>query len=277
MRSRWVWPTERVNSGPGVERPGRRSRRYRNGVADRPSGVDSQTREAVNLRAVLAAAAITGRRHAWRVLAVALVVSLATAATEIVVDNAIDPDNDVLSTWGFLSAQAVSLFGTVLLAGFLCRLVGTPERRRDEVTIRRVLRTLPWSTLILADVVASVFTIVGFVLLVIPGLVVFNLLTVVGPVIEIEHRSAVAGLRRSAQLVRPYFWLVAGVLGVPGLVLATVESSLPDPHGPRAILEVLTVRGIVVALLETVIGLVAVALCYRLIDLAARRSSTVDS
>jgi hypothetical protein len=227
-------------------------------------------REALGVRAIVATAARAGRRNVWRVLAVALVVSLATAVTEIVVDNVVDPTNNLLSSGGFLSAQAVSMFGTVLLAGFLCRLVSTDERRSHDVTIGRVLLTLPWVSLLVADVLASALFIAGLVALVIPGLVIFNLLAIVGPVIEIERRSAVSGLRRSARLVRPHFWPVALLAGAPLLVLATVESSLPDPHSAMHIVEVLTIRGILVALMEAGIGLVQVVLCYRLIDLDSR-------
>jgi hypothetical protein len=204
---------------------------------------------------------------------VALVVSLATAVVEIIVDNVVDPNNDLLSVGGFLSAQAISLFGTVLLAGFLCRLVGTPQRRSGEVTVRRVLRTLPWASLVVADLLTSVLVLAGSLALVIPGLLIFNLLTVVGPVIEIEHLSPVSGLRRSAQLVRRHFWSVALLAGAPLLVLASVESALPDPHGALGIFGLLSVRGVLVAVLETAIGLVQVALCYRLINLETRRQA----
>jgi hypothetical protein len=233
----------------------------------------ARSREALDIRAVVAAAARTGRHNARRLLAVALVVSLATAVAEIIVDNVVDPTNDLLSIGGFLSAQAISLFGSVLLAGFLCRLVGTPQRSSGEVTVRRVLRTLPWVSLVVADVLASVLVVAGIVALVIPGLVIFNLLTVVGPVIEIERLSPVSGLRRSAQLVRRHFWPVALLVGAPLLLLATVESTLPDSHGATAIFELLSVRGVIVAVLETAIGLVQVALSYRLIALAPRPSS----
>jgi hypothetical protein len=216
---------------------------------------------------VLVRAASAGRGNVWRILALALVFSLASVVIEIIVDNVVDPSNDLLSIEGYLSAQALSMFGTVLLAGFLCRLVGPPQNDSGEVTIRRTFRTLPWVALVVADILATVLYVAGTLVLIIPGLVIFNLLTVVGPVIEIEGRSAISGLRRSVHLVRPYFWPVAMLAGGPLLVLATVESVLPDPHGAIAIFEVLTVRGIILALIEAAIGLVQVAWCYRLIDL----------
>jgi hypothetical protein len=105
--------------------------------------------------------------------------------------------------------------------------------------------------------------------LLIPLLIIFNLLTVVGPVIEIERRSAHSGLRRSAHLVRRHVWPAALLASVPQFALALVESALPDPHRVLAVLEVLAVRGIAVAPVGAAMGLVVAALCYRLIDLDA--------
>jgi hypothetical protein len=235
-------------------------------VREDPGG---RSRERLGIRSIVATAARTGWRNAWRILAVALGVSMTTVLAEIIADNFVDPNNELLSVGGTLSAQVASLFGTVILAGFLCMLVGQAHGG-GQVTIRRVLRTLPVFRLIVADIGVIVLTLAGLVALLIPGLVIFNLLTVVGPVIEIERRSALSGLRRSAHLVRPRFWSVALLASVPQIALAMVESSLPDPHGVPATLEVLAVRGIAVAPIEAGIGLVLVALCYRLINLDAR-------
>ncbi len=133
-----------------------------------------------------------------------------------------------------------------------------------------VLRTLPWVSLVLADVLFSVATVLGLILLVIPGLILFTLFAIVAPTIEIERRSAISGLRRSAHLVRRHFWTVALLVTVPQLSLALAESVLPAPHGTLHIVEVVIIRGIVIAPFEAAFGLVLVALSYRLMDLDAR-------
>jgi hypothetical protein len=239
--------------------------------APKPGQETHRPRERLGLRAIVVGAARAGRQDVWRILAVALVVSVITAVTEIIVDNIVDPNNELTSIAGSLSTQAVTLLGTVVLSGFLCKLVGKVraggERGYEPVRIGRVLRQLPWVRLIVADLVVTVLFIAGLLALVIPGLVVFNLFAVVGPVIEIEHRSAFGGLRRSAHLVRHRFWPVALLATLPVILVGEIESSLPDPHGVPRILEVLAVRGIVIALIEAAIGLVLVMLCYRLIDL----------
>ena len=53
-----------------------------------------------------------------------------------------------------------------------------------------MLRSLPWGSLILADLLVALIVVVGLVALIIPGLIAITLLAVVGPVIEIEHRPA---------------------------------------------------------------------------------------
>ena len=69
--------------------------------------------------------------------------------------------------------------------------------------------------MIVADILITVCTAIGTVLLVIPGLIVFTLFAITGPVINIEHLGAIRGMRRSAQLVRPHFWLVFFLVSIP--------------------------------------------------------------
>ena len=211
----------------------------------------------------------TGRRHAGRILLVSLAVSLVVTAVEIAVDHLLSHAGLAPALFGALGSSGISLLGAVFLSGFLSRLVSA-ERDGGQARIRDVLRALPWASLIAADLLVAVIVVLGFVLLIIPGLIALNLLVVVGPVIEIEHRRAWAGLRRSAQLVRPYFWRVALLGTLPVLVASGLESALPDPEGRAGILTALVARSIVEAVLEAVVGLLLVELTYRLIAAANR-------
>jgi hypothetical protein len=204
----------------------------------------------------------------WRILAVAIVVSIVTALAEIAVDDLVDRANVPLSLLAGLSASGVSLLGPVFLSGFLGRLVGEAEDDKEGTTsVRRVLRTLPWGRLVLADVLVVLLVVIGLAALVIPGLAAINLFAVVGPVIEIENRPVIAALRRSAHLVRQHFWAVALLVTLPLAVASEMDSVAPKPVSVAAILEILAVRGIAEALAEAAIGLVLVELCYRLIAL----------
>ncbi len=175
-----------------------------------------------------------------------------------------------------LLAEIIGILGTVFLSGFLCRLTGDAGHGRSPVTIGHVLRTLPWRRLILADLVVAIAILVGLVMLVIPGLIAANLLAITGPVIEIENRPVRQALRRSARLVRPYFWRVALLATLPVILLSELETAGPEPTGAPEIVEVLAIRGVVDGLLEAVVTLILIQLTYRLIDLDAGHPEAGD-
>ena len=243
-------------------------------MTGRSRGEAKRSRPPLPVREVVAAAARAGRRHLGLILAVAVVVSIATALAEIVVDEFIDRANMPLSIFGDLSASAVSILGTVLLSGFLSRIVGEAEHGQEPASFLQVMRHLPWSRLVRADLLVVVIVVIATLALVIPGLVAFTLLAVVGPVIEIENRKVVAALRRSAHLARQRFWTVALLATLPVIVASGIESVIPHPDSVAEILEVLAIRGIGEGLIEAAIGLTLVELCYRLI--ALDRSPAAD-
>ncbi len=257
---------------------------------------------ALRFRPIAAAVVHTARRHAWRILVVSIVVSAVTVAVELAADHLLDRADLTSAVVGAVSTSTVSLLGAVFLSGFLCRLVSTSTGHRtrghrarghrargpdgaredraredepeaDGSRIRDVLRSLPWGSLILADLLATLIVVVGLVALIIPGLIAITLLAVVGPVIELERQHAVAGLRRSAHLVRPHFWRVAAFATLPLLVANGVVGILPDPSGPTDVVTTLIVRSIGEGVVESAVGLLLVELCYRLIaaDHAAAR------
>jgi predicted secreted protein len=113
----------------------------------------------------------------------------------------------------------------------------------------------------------ALLLIIGLLALVIPGLIVINLLGLVGPVIDIEDRPVFAALRRSAHLVRPRFWWVALLVILPLALASEIERFDPDPSSVRAVLEIIAVRGLAAGVAEAAIGLILVKLCYRLIEL----------
>jgi len=224
----------------------------------------------LRFRPIAAAVVHTARRHAWRILVVSIVVSAVTVAAELAADHLLDRADLATALVGALSTSALSLLGAVFLSGFLCRLVSATEHEKtgqaaDGSRIRDVLRSLPWGSLILADLLATLIIVVGLVALIIPGLIAITLLAVVGPVIELEHQPAVAGLRRCVHLVRPHFWRVAVFATVPLLLANGIVAFLPDPSGTGDVVTTLVVRSVGEGILESVVGLLLVELCYRLI------------
>jgi hypothetical protein len=246
--------------------------------------------QTLRFRPIAVAVVHTARRHAWRILVVSIVVSAVTVAVDLAADHLLDRADVTSAVAGAVSTSTVSLLGAVFLSGFLCRLVTVSEHGKTEhgktehgktghgktghgktgpeaegSRIRDVLWSLPWGSLILADLLVTLIVLIGLVALIVPGLIAITLLSVAGPVIELERQHAVAGLRRCVRLVRPHFWRVAAFGTVPLLVANGVIAVLPDPSGPTDVVTTLIVRSIGEGVVEAAVGLVLVELCFRLI------------
>jgi predicted secreted protein len=219
------------------------------------------------VRGLLAAVARTARHDPWRILAVAIAISLLTVLADIGITNLIDHTNVPLVTAGELISSALEVLGSVFLSGFLCRIVGSVEHGLEPPSIGQVAKSLPWSRLIRGDLLVVLIVVVGLILLVIPGLIAVTLLAIIGPVIEIEDKPVLAAVRRSAHLVRQKFWWVVLLATLPLAVVSELESLAPEPHSVSKALETLAIRGLGTSVLDALIGLVLVELAYQLIAL----------
>jgi hypothetical protein len=228
-----------------------------------------RSRPPLPVRKVLAAAARAARSDPWRILAIAVTVSLVTELIELVATDVLDDTNVPLAVATEVISWVLSVLGAVFLSGFLCRIVGQTEHGEQRRSLWRVARSLPWSRLVRADVLVFVLVLLGVIALVIPGLIMFCLFALVGPVIEIENRPVRAALRRSAHLVRPYFWWVALLSAVP--LALPVELGSGSERGAAHIVEAIAVHGFVEAVIEAAVSLVLIELCLCLIRLEEPR------
>jgi hypothetical protein len=226
-----------------------------------------RSRPKLPFREILAAAARSFRADPWRIIAVSVTVSLVTVLIELVANDVLDNTNVPVVIISASTSWVLSVLGAVFLSGFLCRIVGQIEHGHQRPSLRQVARSLPWSRLVRADVLVFLLVAAGVIALVIPGLILFCLFSLVSPVIEIENRPVRAALRRSAHLVRPHFWWVALVAAVPLAVPIRIQVGGDDTggHGVAHIVEEILLHGFVGALVEAAVGLVLVALCFRLI------------
>lgn len=217
------------------------------------------------------AAAARALRRCWRpILAVAIPVSVVGSGLEVVIDHYVDPSDGLLSVGATLGSTGVTLLGTVLLSGFVGRLVGAAEHGREPMTFLQIARSLPWRRLIAADVLFAVAVVVGLLLLVVPGLAALTLLAVIGPVIEIEHRRVLEAARRSVQLTRRHAGSVLLLATIPLVAASQLEAMAPEPHKAAEIVGFLLVRGLAEGIVEACVAALLVELCFRLIDAAPR-------
>jgi hypothetical protein len=223
-------------------------------------------RRGIHAGQVIAGAAHAGRVHWQRVLAAAVIVFGVTAVIETLIDAwAVDRTAAVTVPVGLL-AFALEVFGGVFFTGLLERMVGQARYGAPEQGILAVLRTLPYRRLILADILVTGLVTVGLFALVVPGVVIFTLLCLAAPIINIEGESALRAMRRSAQLVRGRFWLTLILVTVPFWLADSISTFVQGAvHGEPLAVDI-GVRLVVTIVVAICTGLVQVELAYRLIE-----------
>ncbi len=103
-----------------------------------------------------------------------------------------------------------------------------------------------WSV-ILIGLLTALAAAVGFLLLLIPGLIVITRLWVATSVLVLEDRRGAAALRRSWELVKGHSWPVFGTILVSSLLVGLLGSAVTAPFGDN-----LTAFAIVSALVAVV-------------------------
>ena len=88
-------------------------------------------------------------------------------------------------------------------------------------SLRFALRRLP--AIIWMTILAGILTVLGFVLLIIPGVYLYVAFTVAVPVLLVEGAGPWRALRRSRQLVRGRWWGTLGVAVVGSLLVSVVS------------------------------------------------------
>jgi hypothetical protein len=223
-------------------------------------------REPLRARNILRTSKDVYRGNFARVAGTAAVVFGTVAVIDTVLTAGAANERNPLLRASLVGAAAFLSLGSTFYAGLLDRLVGAHAFGHPEATICQVLRSLPYRRLLTADLVLTVVTAGASLFLIVPGLVVFTLFALVGPLINIEDLGVRAALRRSSQLVRRHFWLVAVLVTVPvaaeGELEAAVEVAV---HGESLVLAFL-VHALFGAIVGAAVGLVEVTLAYRLTD-----------
>jgi hypothetical protein len=123
---------------------------------------------------------------------------------------------------------ATATVGEVFYAGVAMAAVTESMEGRRRAPIGRVMRTLPYMTLIAVDVVFSVGLGIGLALLLVPGLVFFARYILSAPVVEIERRGVRASFRRSRELARGHAGMLLILLGGLWVVTDALTSLLQD-------------------------------------------------
>ena len=124
-----------------------------------------------------------------------------------------------------LIGTIVGLIGQFLYTGYVVKLVqDVRDGRRDQSVGELFRAAAPFvGTLILNGILAGIAIGIGFVLLVVPGLILLTIWAVISPAIVVENRGAIEAFGRSRELVKGEGWSVFAVILLAFLIIVAVS------------------------------------------------------
>ena len=137
--------------------------------------------------------------------------------------------NGLFATTGSLALVAVgvlvSIVAGVLYAGYVVKLVqDVRDGRRDFSVGELFSAAAPYiGTLFLNGLLAGIGITIGFILIIVPGLILITIWSVIAPSIVVEDRGVIEAFGRSRELVRGNGWNVFGAIVLAFLIVIAVS------------------------------------------------------
>src|ERR1700733_13518726 len=149
-------------------------------------------------------------------------------------------------------ALIISLVATTLFTGMVVELVADIQDGRRDSSPGQLLRAASpvLAQLILVGIVAGIGIVIGFVLIIVPGLILITIWSVAAPVVVLENPGVFASLRRSRELVRGNGWQVFGVIVVVYILVAVISfiiEAIADSAGSGVGIVVRVIVGVLTA------------------------------
>ncbi|HLI40689.1 MAG TPA: hypothetical protein VKV35_03485 [Streptosporangiaceae bacterium] len=166
-------------------------------------------------------------------------------------------------TIGAFLGLIISVFGTFLLQAALVKAVQDVRDGRADLDLgQTVSAALPFvGAVALASILASIGIAIGFVLIIVPGLILLTFWSLIVPWIVIGGTGPLQAFSRSWRTVRGYGWSVFGtyvlvflILIVGEIVLSAILFALP--YAARSFISNLVVDTLVAPFIAAVVTLV---------------------
>jgi hypothetical protein len=184
----------------------------------------------VTIGAVLDEAWTLFTRFFLRFFAIALVVFATINLLYALVVTALDADNDSAAILLAIVSLATVVVGTTWLQGAFVYAVQDARDGSFDASLGQVFARVSASIvpLLVAGLLAGICIALGFVLLIVPGLILLTIWAVIAPVIVIEQTGALDAFGRSRALVRGHGWTVFGIVFVAGLLSGIATTLLEE-------------------------------------------------
>jgi hypothetical protein len=210
------------------------------------------------LSGVLGEAWALYRRHASHFILISFVIFLVISVITALLSWA-------LGTVGALIGLIFSMFGTFLLQAALVKAVQDVRDGRVDLDLGQTISAaLPFlGSVAIASILASIGIGIGFVLIIVPGLILLTFWSLIVPEIVIGGAGALESFGRSWRAVRGYAWSVFGtyilvflMLIVGEIVLSVILSVLHLSYGWRNFISNLVTDTLVAPYIAAVITLI---------------------
>jgi hypothetical protein len=162
-----------------------------------------------------------------------------------------------------LVGSLISLVAATLFTGMVTELVADVRDGKRDASAGQLLRAVApvLGQLILVGIVAGIGILIGFVLIIVPGLILITIWAVAAPVVVLERPGGLRALGRSRELVRGNGWNVFAVILLLVILLVIVAGAIEV--GAAAIsFAVGIVVTVVIGILITPISSLAAAVLY---------------
>jgi hypothetical protein len=126
--------------------------------------------------------------------------------------------------WGIVAA-VIAVIGYFWVQAALVELVRDVRDGRADSSVGETYRSVQprLPAVISAGILAAIGIGIGFVLLIVPGLVLLTIWSMLVPVIVLEGRSAGESFSRSREVVRGHGWSVFGLILLTGLLVGVAS------------------------------------------------------
>ena len=230
---------------------------------------ESYERGPLDARKVIQTAVSVYRSHTGLVIGLAVPLFGLAAVIDTIADTVASErvagrvDASILTL--IAGPMSVTSAALVLFAGTMDRLMGHHLHGHVRPRVFQTLRTLPFLRLLSADAGFIAVVGLGWALGIVPGLVLFTLWCLIGPVINIEDRGVLHSFGRSAELVRRHFWLTLILVTIPAVLENMVLHGFHFMDADRPLFAAFAVSALIGITVGAMIGLVEVALAHALI------------
>lgn len=210
----------------------------------------------------------------WSIYVEEAAVLMPAAAAVFVVTGVVSAVLVLASPVLAIVAIALDLVAGTLFTGMVVELVADVRDGRRDASVGQLLNAVTpvLGQLILVGIVAGIGIVIGFILIVVPGLILLTIWSVAAPVVVLEKPGVFAALGRSRELVRGNGWQVFAVIVVLYLLVAIVGfiiDAVAESAGSGA--------GIVVRVIVGVLTAPFAALAASVLYFELRGPSTTDA